>query len=286
MAVNCQRCGTSLAADDWFCSHCGKERPQCPDCGAEMDDQKCKNCGTPRQAPCGNCGLLIDATLTECPNCGYNESEEVSGTSAGRKKKALALAGAGVVAFFLVGAVVPGPDIIGTVLGAIVALPLLSWGGLIAFYYSRKESKATDLVAASLKKGREQNKSKAWREKEKEQRKQAMEAVGNVASAAGEAASSYAEKKKAEQEQETAAQTQVTSGTTYNTYELEKSPKRVVLDMNCPNCGQRWRVVQGTFRSSQYRLDGAHSIDDLEAIGSSKVQCDVCNQTEYIKSFG
>jgi len=99
MAVNCQRCGTQVTANEWFCSFCGKERPMCLDCGAEMDDEKCKNCGNPRQAPCGNCGLMINATVEECPNCGYNESQQVQEKSSGRKKKALGLAGAGIIAF-------------------------------------------------------------------------------------------------------------------------------------------------------------------------------------------
>jgi hypothetical protein len=239
-AVNCQRCGTDV--EEWFCSYCGKERPMCPDCGAEMDDKQCKNCGEPRQAPCGECGLMIPATDQVCPHCEYNESSEVSEKSSGRKRKALGLNGVGIALFFIVGSMIPGPNIIGTIVGAIIALPPVSWGLLTAFYYSRKETKAQSLTAADVSKGREQNKTKEWREKEREKRKQMLQAGAQVASAAGEAASSYVEDKEKdrkinklsnEKEKERKEKEQAKE----ENKELKKSPD---LPSSCPRCGASW----------------------------------------------
>lgn len=201
MGVNCQRCGTEVGANEWFCSFCGKERPMCPDCGAEMDDEQCKNCGTPRQAPCGNCGLMIAGTAEECPNCNHRPSDAVAEKSSGRKKKALAFGGVGILGYFIVSSIVPGPSIIGSAAGVLVAIPFISWGGMLAFYYNRKESKAEHLNAADLSKGREQNKTKEWREMEQEQRKAMLNAAAEGLSAAGEAAQAYGKKKEKEQKE-------------------------------------------------------------------------------------
>lgn len=199
---NCQRCGTPVAAGDWFCQFCGKERPACPDCGAEMDDKKCKNCGLARQAPCGECGLMISAAAEECPNCSYKKSEEVAAKSQSRKKKSLATGGIGVLLFFLIGSVIPGPDIIGMAAGALVALPFIAWGGMLAFYYTRKESEAEHHTAAELSKGREQNKTKKWRDMKREERKAMLSAAAEGLNTVGKAAQAYGKKKEKEQKEE------------------------------------------------------------------------------------
>lgn len=276
MAVNCQRCGSQVAANEWFCSFCGKERPMCPDCGAEMDDEQCKNCGIPRQAPCGNCGLMIDGTAKECPNCGYNEAEEVKEKSSGRKKKALALGGIGVVAYFVVSSVMPGPGIIGTAVGAVVAIPFLSWGGLTAFYYNRKESKSEQRNAADLSKGREQNKTKEWREMEQEQRKAMLNAAAKGVSAAGKAASSYAEKKKKDEQVEQLSeqldetveyaqqQEQEAQAAKQQVQEIENS--QVDVPKKCPFCGAKWSAGWGS---------GSYT-----KLGPETFQCTSCDHTK------
>ena len=200
--TNCQRCGTGIKSHEWFCSFCGKERPMCPDCGAEMDDESCKNCDTNRKAPCGNCGLTIDASLQECPNCGYNESDSVANMSAERKKKALGLGGVGGVSFLVVSVVVPGPTILGVLFGTLVGGPFALWGGVIAFYYDKKESNADDRTAADLSKGREQHKTKEWRDMKREERKEMLRTAAQGLNAAGKAAAAYEEKKRKEQKEE------------------------------------------------------------------------------------
>ena len=292
MAVNCQRCGTQVTVNEWFCSFCGKERPMCPDCGAEMDDEKCKNCGTPRQAPCGNCGLMINGTAKECPNCEYSEAEEIKKKSSGRKKKALALAGVGVLSFFVVGSVIPGPSIIGTAVGAIVGLPFISWGALVAFYYSRKESKSEQRNAAELSKGREQNKTKEWREMKQEQRKAMLNAAAEGISAAGEAAQAYGKKKekeqkekqlderinqanqeltKAQQKQQEAAQEKQRAQNKQQQAEQRKQEiENSVADVPkaCPRCKEKWRGSGGMLSSQNY-----------EELAPGRFQCTECGET-------
>jgi len=192
---------------------------------------------------------MITATAMECPHCGYNESAEVAEKSMDRKKKALGLGGAGIFAFFVVGSVVPGPSIIGTLVGGLVALPLISWGVLIAFYYQRKESNAQTRTASDLSKGREQNKTKEWREKERQERQQALEATAEIASAAGEAASSYADKKKKDKQvQELSSQLEETAeyaqqkGREAQQAKREKQKLKESPDLpsKCPRCGTSW----------------------------------------------
>jgi hypothetical protein len=278
-AVNCQRCGSKVTSDQWFCTYCGKERPQCPSCGAEMDEEQCKNCETPRKAPCGECGLMISASKEECPHCGYNRSEEVGQKSEGRKKKALALGGGGVVAFFVVSGMVPGPSIIGQAVGALAALPLLSWGGLTAFYYSRKETKAQDMTAAELSKGREQNKTKEWRAKEREQRKKALEATASVAGAAGKAASSYMDKKKKDEQvdelssqlEETAEYAQQKETEAQKAKQEKKKMKQSPdLPSKCPRCGTSW-------------TGGIIGSGNVERFSNGrKASCTECSHTELL----
>lgn len=271
-----------MASNEWFCSFCGKERPKCPDCGAEMDDEKCKNCGKPRKAPCGNCGLTIEATVEECPHCDYNESEQVSEKSSGRKRKALGLGGLGIAAFFVVGSVVPGPAIIGTLVGGLVALPLLSWGLLVAFYYDRKESKAENLNAADLSKGREQNKTKEWREMEQEQRKAMLNAAAEGLSAAGEAAQAYGKKKEKEQkekrlderinqaEQELTKAQREKQEARKKQQQAEQRKKQIEeskadVPSVCPRCNANWSKGWGS---------GAY-----KKLGEEAWQCTECGET-------
>lgn len=274
MAVNCQRCGTQVGATEWFCSFCGKERPMCPDCGAEMDEEQCKNCGTPRQAPCGNCGLMIAGTAEECPNCNHRPSDDVAEKSSGRKKKALAFGGVGILGYFIVSSIVPGPSIIGSAAGVLVAIPFISWGGMLAFYYNRKESKAEHLTAADLSKGREQNKTKEWRDMEREQRKQMLQAGAKVAGAAGEAASSYAEKKKKDQENEQLKEqlnetAEYAQSVEQENKELKESPD---LPSQCPKCGADWT---GGLLSSP-------NVEEFD--NGNKASCTECRNTEYLFS--
>lgn len=274
--TNCQQCGTTVKSHEWFCSFCGKERPMCPDCGAEMDEEQCKNCDTHRKAPCGNCGLTIDASLQECPNCEYNESESVATMSADRKKKALGLGGVGGVAFLVVSSIVPGPAIIGGLLGALVSSPFVIYGGLIAFYYNKKESNAEERTAADLSKGREQNKTKEWRDMKREERKEMLRTAAQGLNAAGKAASAYEEKKRKEQKEErldeklqTADQMQQQAQQEIQHAQQEKQhaqqkqqqaeqkKKQIeesVADVpkGCPRCQTKWRGSGGMLSSQNY----------------------------------
>jgi len=222
---------------------------------------------------------MISAAKEECPHCGYNKAEEVSEKSEGRKKKALALGGGGIVAFFVVSGMVPGPSIIGQAVGALAALPLLSWGGLTAFYYSRKETKAQDMTAADLSKGREQNKTKEWREKEREQRKKALEATASVAGAAGEAASSYMDKKKKdEQVEQLSSQLEETAEYAQQKETEAQKAKKEKQKMNqnpdlpskCPRCGTSWSGG----------LIGSGNVERFN--NGRKASCTKCSHTELL----
>jgi DNA repair exonuclease SbcCD ATPase subunit len=219
---------------------------------------------------------MINGTAKECPNCGYNEAEEVKEKSSGRKKKALALGGVGVVAYFVVSSVIPGPSIIGSAVGALAALPFISWGGLTAFYYNRKESKSEQRNAADLSKGREQNKTKEWREMEQEQRKAMLNAAAEGVSAVGEAASSYADKKKkdkqveqlSEQLDETVEyaqqQEQEAQAAKQQVEQIEDS--QVDVPKKCPFCGAKWAAGWGS---------GSYT-----KLGPETFQCTSCDHTK------
>lgn len=191
MEVTCERCGTDIPQSDWYCNHCGKERPRCPDCGAEMDETRCKSCGTIRQVPCKECGLMIDATAATCSNCGYNPIKEYQEKQESKMKQYLIVGGLGVVGFFVISGIIPGPAIIGTSLGVLIGGPIVVIAGAGALNAKRKEGKADEKTAGNIKKGRGQNKSKAWREKEKEEREAAMEMAAKGIDAMSDAADSW-----------------------------------------------------------------------------------------------
>ena len=235
---------------------------------------------------------MINGTAKECPNCEYSEAEEIKKKSSGRKKKALALAGVGVLSFFVVGSVIPGPSIIGTAVGAIVGLPFISWGALVAFYYSRKESKSEQRNAAELSKGREQNKTKEWREMKQEQRKAMLNAAAEGISAAGEAAQAYGKKKekeqkekqlderinqanqeltKAQQKQQEAAQEKQRAQNKQQQAEQRKQEiENSVADVPkaCPRCKEKWRGSGGMLSSQNY-----------EELAPGRFQCTECGET-------
>lgn len=74
--VSCSKCGRGLGPNDWFCNHCGKQRPDCPECGTDITImQYCVSCSAAPQAPCEKCGKQIDASLRECPHCSYDSGE-------------------------------------------------------------------------------------------------------------------------------------------------------------------------------------------------------------------
>lgn len=256
-----------------------------------MDDQKCKNCGLARQAPCGECGLMISAATEECPNCGYNESEKVATKSQSRKKKALATGGVGIVLFFVVGSMVPGPDIIGAAAGALIASPFIVWGGMIGIYYDRKESKSDRRTAADLSKGREQNKTKKWRDMKREERKAMLNAAAQGLSTVGSAAQAYGKKKQKEQkeqqlDQRIQAATQAHQEAQQTTQqalqeqeqaqmkqqEAEEKKKQIeesVADVpkGCERCGTRWRGSGGMLSSKNY-----------EELAPGRFQCAECGK--------
>lgn len=175
---NCGKCGTKISTRDWFCTHCGKPRQLCPNCGSEFGDKQCQNCGTVRQAPCENCGRTIDITYEQCPNCDYNPSEELSESGSSFSKKGLALGGglglifggiiyilgsnlqAGLPDFLagIVGILIIMLSIFGFLLGFLVGLPLLG----IGLYRS---SKAKGATPASLFLGRRNNESEEYKQK-------------------------------------------------------------------------------------------------------------------------
>lgn len=289
MSINCGRCGTQIVDNDWFCSHCGKERPRCPDCGAEMDGTSCNNCETVRQAPCDECGLLIDVTAAECQHCEYDavqeeveRLQEKKAKNESKFKKYLVGVGLGIFTFYFVNAIIPGPDIIGTALGVLIGGPIVSFAAIGALNSKRKQNKqhsAEDAVAANIKKGRKQNKSKAYRQKEKEQREAALNVAAKGLDAVGSAAESWGDS-----DSSSSSTSSLSGGSSADTFELDAVAGGTEFEMNCPRCGQHWRVADPGL-SSGYRLDGAKAIGELDAIGQTKVQCKACNSTEYIDSW-
>ncbi|WP_207589810.1 hypothetical protein [Halomontanus rarus] len=257
-----------------------------------MDEKQCKNCGTPRQAPCGNCGLEIAGTVKECPHCRYNKSEKVIQKSNGRKKKALGLSGVGVLLYLVASAATPGPGILGALVGLILGVPFIIWGGLIAFYYNTKETGAEDLTATDLSKGREQHKTKEWREMKMDERKEMLNAASKGLSTVASAANAYSERKRkqqkeqqldeklesadqmiadvqqekelAQQEHEKALQKQ------QHAEQKQKQIDESIPDVprGCPRCHTKWRGSGGL-------LSGAA----FEELAPGKFQCLECGET-------
>lgn len=279
MGVSCERCGSGISPGDWFCNHCGKERPRCPDCGADMDQFSCRNCGTVRQAPCDDCGLLIPATASVCPNCDYDPVRETEEYYQSELKKYLLGVGLGVGAFLVIGGIVPGPAIIGDALGVLVGGPIVSIAGLGALRAKRKADNADQQTPINLRKGRKQNKSRAWRQKEKEQREAALDAAAKGLDAVSDAAESWGDSGSS-----SSSSSSGSVGRSAETFELSAVAGGVEFEMNCPSCGQHWRVADPGL-SRGYRLDGAKAIEDLNAINDTKVQCEACGRTEYINSW-
>lgn len=289
MGVSCERCGSDILQNDWYCNHCGKERPRCPDCGAEMDDTQCKSCGTVRQVPCSECGLMVDATASTCSDCGYDPIQEYEEKQQSAMKKYLVVGGVGVVAYFFISGIMPGPSIIGTALGALVGGPIVLIAGTGALNAKRKEEKAEDKTAGNVRKGRKQNKSKAWREKEKKEREAAMEAAAKGLDAVGSAADSWSDSGSSNSgTSSSTTSASLSSGTSSSpdTFELSGGVADAAIqkDLNCPSCGQRWRVANQGLRHKP-QLDGATAMDELKATGSTKIQCGCCDRTEYIESW-
>lgn len=191
MGVTCERCGSDIPEGDWYCNHCGKECPRCPDCGAEMDDTRCKSCGTVREVPCDECGLMIDATASTCPNCGFDPIQEHQEKQQSEMKKYLLVGGIGVIGFVVISGIMPGPSIIGTALGALVGGPIVVTGGIGVLNSKRKQGKADEKIAGNVRKGREQNKSEAWREKERQKKEAALDAAEKGFEKLGDAADNW-----------------------------------------------------------------------------------------------
>ena len=256
-----------------------------------MDETSCKNCDTTRQAPCDECGLLINATATDCPHCGYDavqeEVERLREQKAKHKsnfKKYLVGAGLGVLTFYVVSGLIPDPGIIGTALGTLVGGPIVVFSGMAALNSKRKQNKtvsAEGATAANIKKGREQNKSEAYREKKRQEREAALNAAAKGLDAVGSAAESWGNSDSSNSD---SSSTLGSGGSSADTFELDAVAGGVEFEMNCPNCGQHWRVADPGL-SRGYRLDGARAIEELDALGHTKVQCKACNSTEYIDSW-
>lgn len=267
--VSCERCGTGLASDEWFCTYCGKERPTCPECGANMNSAGCVRCETPRMAPCSNCGLLIQTTKQSCPECGYDASKS-SGSifkSMGKVTSLIFMIG-GIVAFLVLTSVIPGPAIIGQLIGGLLALPMIAMSlvGLGLFSYGKKKSeKAT---AASIKNGRDKNKSKEYLEKEAERKAATADAIANMAGAAQEKIEERQKKKELDEKIEETERLQRKAKKHQIEAQNEKEriqEQEVEVPSVCPFCGVKWR---GKMIGSNY-----------ERLRPNTFQCTECGHT-------
>lgn len=232
---------------------------------------------------------MIDATASTCSDCGYDPIQEYQEKQQSEMKKYLITGGIGVVAYVFISGIMPGPSIIGTALGALVGGPIVLIGGTAALNAKRKEGKADEKTAGNVKKGRNQNKSKAWRQKEKKEREAAMEAAAKGLDAVSNAADSWNDSGSSSSgTSSSTTSASLSSGTSSSpdTFELSGGVADVAIqkDLSCPSCSQRWRVANQGLRHKP-QLDGATAMDELEATGSTKVQCGACGHTEYIESW-
>lgn len=283
--ATCTQCSSQLAANDWFCNHCGQERPDCPECGAEMTEYKCKVCDLPRQAPCMECGLMISATKTTCPECGHDEAKNVKESSASARNKSLATVGIGVVILLVAHVIVPGPDVLGVLVGLLFAVPFLILGGVFTLLFGIGGAKTKDddnyeeFSAADISKGVEKNKSKAWREKESREAQEAMQALGEVASSAADAYTERKQKKQKDkqlkEQQKMLEKKEREKQNIQNKAEKERKEKQKLkenpsLPSQCPRCGADWS-------------GGLLSSPNVETYSNGrKASCTECTNTELL----
>lgn len=136
----CATCGNyDLTDREWFCSVCGKERVDCPDCGSQMGDETCTDCDTVRKAPCEECDTLIKVTDNECSHCGYNPAAEYekkseshdSGSSLLPGKKALGVvAGVTVLSALFMSSGGAGSTLLGVLMFVALFLGISLYFGL------------------------------------------------------------------------------------------------------------------------------------------------------------
>lgn len=149
---------------------------------------------------------------------------------------------------------------------------------------AQQESNSEQRNAAELSKGREQNKTKEWREMEQEQRKQMLKAVGKGVEAAGKAAETYSKKKNLDEktkianeeiekgvevQQEGAKQIEKGEEMQEQAVEYEKKVENSVTDVPkaCPRCKEKWRGSGGMFGSQNY-----------EELAPGRFQCTECGK--------
>jgi hypothetical protein len=289
MAVNCQRCGTSLGDTEWFCSFCGKERPSCPDCGADMDEEKCKRCGTPRQAPCEECGLMTSTATSKCDECGYNKEAEVRQNAESTRNKAIAgFLGGAVLAYILANSI----PILGPLAAFFVGGPVLVGSAVYGRKAVNKIQNADDSTAADLSKGEEKNKSKEWRNMKREERKKMLDTAASALEAGAEVAGAYSERKKKQQKEkklderiqqkneeidkvrtereEARKNIEEAKKMQEEAKETKKKIEESVPDVPkaCEMCKTKWRGSGGIMSSKNY-----------EELAPGKFQCQECGWT-------
>jgi len=223
---------------------------------------------------------MIKATASTCPNCEYDPRQEYEEKQRSQMKMYFVLVGAGVVGYAVISGIIPGPPIMGQALGALVGGPIVVIGGIGVMNAKRKEGKSDEKTAGNIRKGRKQNKSKAWRKKEKKEREAALNAAAKGLDAVSDAADSWTDSESSSSSSSSSS----SMGSSADTFELDAVAGGVEFEMNCPNCGQHWRVADPGLQRG-YRLDGAKAIQELEAISDTKVQCEACGRTEYIDSW-
>lgn len=164
----CTTCGAQINAQDWFCTTCGMEREDCPECGSPIEDGQCVSCSTVRKAPCEECESLIPVTANRCPHCSYSpggryENKAETERSFARKG-GLFLVGfaiiSGLALFFLIG------GILGQIVGGLIILVGLSGMGvmyLLGGLFSRvRNVQASGANPTSVDLGRNINLSRGY----------------------------------------------------------------------------------------------------------------------------
>jgi len=165
MATTCTRCARDIPDNKWFCNFCGKERPKCPDCGADMNETQCISCGLPRKGPCTKCGKLITASTEECQHCGHSISS--SGKSLTFWSAGIII-GLSLIVGIILSIIIPGPTIVDLIIVRVFLVGGIMTGGIISFLGVGASMMFSENHIISLEKGEKQNQSPEWAEEQRQ----------------------------------------------------------------------------------------------------------------------
>lgn len=84
LASYCPHCGQIVAAGVVCCDRCSPAQPpasvgKCQSCGFanDIDAERCQKCGARLLTHCAHCACLIPASVSYCPQCGFERSRQV-----------------------------------------------------------------------------------------------------------------------------------------------------------------------------------------------------------------